>query len=360
MKKESTPTREKKMRPTVPWYNRTSITLATAVFFGFLGWLLYTSLEAFFFPTQPFLQLFLTDITLQDIILRIIVSGCFFIFGTMLIHTIAVQKQKEKTLQELNETLHLQNMSLEQKIQEKTKEIEQLLGQKNDLIVGLSHDLKTPLTPLMGLLPMIIRDEQDPKLKELLTHSLRNVHYIRDLVSRAIDLALLDSKVIGLTMEKTSLLTEVETILEHRFLILQDHHIDVDNKIDDQMYVQVDKLKLREVLNNLVMNSITFSSLEGGSITFDAKRKENEVVVSISDTGIGLTSEQTNHIFDELYKADEARHDHKKTGLGLTICKRIIEKHGGKIWVESLGPGKGTTVFFTLPTGTENETLPAH
>jgi signal transduction histidine kinase len=341
-----------------PWYNRTSLILATALTSAFLAWVLYTALEALFFPTTPFPQLLITAVPLPDILLRVFVSACFFYVGILLIQAIARQKKHEQTLQDLNETLRLINTTLEQKIQEKTKEVNLLLRQKNDLIIGLSHDLKTPLTPLMGLLPTIIKNEQDPKLKDLLIISLRNVHYLRDLVSRAIDLALLDSTILGFSVEKTHLFTEVDTVLENRASLLQHHHLIVDNTIDESLFVHVDKLKLREVLNNLVMNAVTYSLAEGGTLTLEAKRQQNDVVISVTDTGIGLTPEQLDTLFDEFYKADDARHDHKKTGLSLSICKRIVEKHGGKIWVTSPGPGKGTTVCFTLPAARENE--PAH
>jgi signal transduction histidine kinase len=337
----------------IPWYNLTSMRAAIALSFGFLGWIVYSSSEAFFYPTKPYMQLFLTNISFNDLILRIIVSICFFLFGIILINIIAEQKTQEKKLRETNTLLQQQNSTLQQQVQDKNIEINQLIRQKNDLLVGLSHDLNTPLTPLMGYLPMIIKEEQDPKLKNLLILSLKNLHYIRNLVSKTIDLSLLDSTVIGLTIEKTSLLTEAETVLQNRFIILHDHNLIVDNTINEHLFVQADKMKLREVLNNLVMNSITSTEPTGGTITIDAKRKHNEVVVSVTDTGIGLTPEQKDHIFDELYKGDLARQDHKKTGLGLPICKRIIEKHGGRIWAESPGPGKGTTVYFTLPA--ENE-----
>lgn len=337
------------MGTTTPWYNRTTYVLAIASSFGILGWMLYTSALAFFSPTTPFLQLIVTSFSLQDLILRLIVSGCFFLFGILVINSVADQRTKEKKLRDNNAALQQQNTALQQKVQDKTREVELLLKQKNDLLVGLSHDLNTPLTPLMGFLPMIIKEETNPKLKELLTLSLRNVHYIRDLVSKTIDLSLLDSTVIGLTLEKTNLGTEVETVLENRSLILHDHHLFVDNHIDEHLFVHADKLKLREVLNNLVMNSIIYSPSSGGLITLNAQQKYDEIVISITDTGVGLTPEQLTSIFDELYKGDLARQDHKKTGLGLPICKRIVEKHGGKIWAKSPGPGKGTTVFFTLP-----------
>jgi signal transduction histidine kinase len=337
------------MQSSIPWYTRTSTTLATATFFALLGWVLYTTCIAFFYPTTPYPELFLTNISLPESILRLLVSSCFFLFAILLLHSITRQKQYEQNLQKANEHLHQTITTLHQQVAEKTQEIDSLLRQKNDLIIGLSHDLKTPLTPLMGLLPMIIKDEHDPRLKELLIISLRNVHYIRDLVSRAIDLSLLDSSALGLHIEPTNLCIEVDAIVENKAHLFDIHHVLVDNTINEHLNALVDKNKLREVLNNLVMNAITYSSPDGGSIRFSAKRKQHEIMVSITDTGIGMTPEQLDHLFDELYKGDDARTNHKKTGLSLSICKRIVEKHGGKIGAESPGPGKGTTVWFTIP-----------
>ena len=83
--------------------------------------------------------------------------------------------------------------------------------------------------------------------------------------------------------------------------------------------------------------------------TIDAVKENDFMEISISDAGVGMTKKQMKHIFEEFYKADKSRHDFESSGLGLTICKRIVEKHGGKIWVKSPGIGKGTTVFFTMP-----------
>jgi two-component system sensor histidine kinase VicK len=110
---------------------------------------------------------------------------------------------------------------------------------------------------------------------------------------------------------------------------------------------------LTELFDNLIGNSVKYSP-DGGTITIDAKQDKDFVTVSIKDTGKGMTEEQLSHMFDEFYKADEARHDFDSSGLGLPICKRIVEKQSGKIWAESQGEGKGTTMFFTLPTSPKN------
>jgi len=86
-----------------------------------------------------------------------------------------------------------------------------------------------------------------------------------------------------------------------------------------------------------------------GMITIDTKLVDEEVLVSVTDTGIGISAEHIDHLFDEYYKVDHSRHDFESSGLGLPICKRIVEKHGGKIWAESAGLGKGSIFYFTLP-----------
>jgi signal transduction histidine kinase len=86
-----------------------------------------------------------------------------------------------------------------------------------------------------------------------------------------------------------------------------------------------------------------------GTITIDAKQDNESVIVSMKDTGIGMSNDQINKIFSEFYKADTSRHDFDSSGLGLSICKRIVERHNGKIWAESEGLGKGSTFYFTVP-----------
>ena len=109
-----------------------------------------------------------------------------------------------------------------------------------------------------------------------------------------------------------------------------------------------DKLRLQELLDNLVTNAIKYTPRDG-AFTFDAKVNGRFVTVSVKDTGIGLTPEQMGRIFDEFYKADSSRHDLHSSGLGLVISKRIVENHGGIIWAESPGVGTGTTMYFTIP-----------
>jgi len=127
----------------------------------------------------------------------------------------------------------------------------------------------------------------------------------------------------------------------------------IDNKIKDNLVVKADKLRLEELFDNLMVNAVKYSP-KGGIITIDAKEDRDFVRISIKDTGIGMNEDQLNHIFKEFYKTDQSRHDFDSSGLGLPICKSIVEKHGGKIWAESSGLGKGTKMEFTIPKSLKN------
>ena len=235
------------------------------------------------------------------------------------------------------------------KIEEYNRILESLLTQKDEFIGQLGHDLKNPLQPLVGLLPMLIEKEEDPKIKEALEVMNKNVEYMRDLIFDTLKLAKLRSANIKFDIEDVKLYDQVEDVVESQKLLLKENNIKVENKVDKKLIVQADKLRISEVLKNLLTNSVKYIHEKKGKIIFDAKPGEkNTVIVSITDTGIGMKKEQLKKVFDEFYKADEFSSDYYSTGLGLSICKRIIDKHGGKIWVDSEGPGKGTTFYFTV------------
>ncbi|MDG6229850.1 MAG: HAMP domain-containing sensor histidine kinase, partial [Candidatus Thermoplasmatota archaeon] len=146
-----------------------------------------------------------------------------------------------------------------------------------------------------------------------------------------------------------NLLDLTEMLVKNNQVLFEKNHIHCINEIQHPIMVHADPLRLSEVFNNLITNAIKYSSKEGGTIILSADEDETMVTVSIQDTGIGMSDSEIKNIFDEFYKADESRHDLDSSGLGLTITKKIIEKHCGTIWAESEGKGKGSTFFFTLP-----------
>jgi len=171
---------------------------------------------------------------------------------------------------------------------------------------------------------------------------------MKDLVNKTIDLAKLNSGIIQLEFQTINLNEELEFIIGNNQVLFDRNDIKIINRIKDQIFVFADKIRLDEVFNNLITNAIKYSPDKGGKIYIDAKEDKERFTISIKDTGLGMDSEQIELVFDEFYKVDDSRHELDSSGLGLTITKKIIEKHGGKIWVESEGTGKGSTFYFTL------------
>ena len=263
------------------------------------------------------------------------------------------QKNEELQIinQELNvarEQLSILNQNLEGKVKERTADVEKLLKQKDEFVSQLGHDLKTPLTPLNVLLPIIKDREQDPQQKELLGTVYNNVLYMKNLVMKTLTLAQLNSPNTVLSLQETDLSVYIHDILDMERPLIQGKNVIFENNIPSDTNVQIDLLQIRELFDNLISNAIKYSQADEVKLTLDAKQMNDCYVVSVKDNGIGIEANQIEHVFDEFYKADYSRHDLQSTGLGLSICKRIVEKHGGRIWVESQGKNKGSTFFFTL------------
>jgi len=252
-------------------------------------------------------------------------------------------------LKEAQDELRILNQDLEKKVDERTEEIQKLLTHKIEFIGQLGHDLKSPLTPLVGLLPTIEEKEKDPELKELLGVLNRNVLFMRDIVTKTLKLERLNSPKLVLNFEEASLFDCVDRMVRNKEYVFNEKNLNVSNNVGKDYVVCIDKLEFNELMDNLLTNASKFTP-EGGSISVDAGVENDFVKVSVCDSGEGLTVEQIEHIFEEFYKADPARHDLESSGLGLSICKRIVERHDGRIWVESAGPGKGCTFHFLLST----------
>lgn len=258
-----------------------------------------------------------------------------------------LKRKLEETEKQLNEL----NRSLEQKVIERTVEIRKLLNHKIRFIDNLSHDLATPLTPLITLLPLLKEKVEDQKAREIIDTCIRNVEYIKRVIDNTRELV--NATTTDLILRKENLSDIVNEIIKKYEPIFKNNKIEVKNKISNDVEVKTEKNRLLQVIDQIVSNAIN-SMPNGGVITFNSKlvKRENGefIQVSITDTGVGLRKEELGKIFDEFYKTDSARQKLDSTGLGLSICKAIIEKHGGKIWADSRGPGEGVSIIFTLPT----------
>ena len=263
------------------------------------------------------------------------------------------RKKMESKINEMNKLLKSANKNLEKKVQERTEEIRKLLKQKDEFIYQLGHDLKTPLTPLNSLLPVVRKKLEDEQSKKYLDLSIQNVKYMKNLVYKTLKLALFNSSSFELDLENVNAFEIIDRVIKNRSNAIDETNVEFENLVSSDTIVRADKLRFEELLDNLISNSVKYSK-EEAKITVNAEEEKNKIKFSIKDTGCGMSKEQIEKIFDEFYKADESRHDFNSSGLGLSICKRIVEKHGGKIWAESKGLEKGSTFYFTLDIGQKN------
>lgn len=251
------------------------------------------------------------------------------------------QKQIEDEIKDLNK-------HLDQKVKERAQEIEKLLDQKDAFITQLGHDLRTPLSPLLSLLPILEKKTENEENREIVKMLLSNTRSVKKLVNKTLKLAKLNAPSTVMMKVKISLQDEINHIIDIHSFIFDEKKVVINNNVSEDIVIDADKLYFDELITNLISNAIKYSNTEV-TIDINAVEKDDGINISIKDNGIGLSSEQLNYIFDEFYKADPSRHDYHSTGLGMAISKRIIDKHNGRIWVESEGLGKGSTFIFSLP-----------
>jgi len=250
----------------------------------------------------------------------------------------------------VKEQLRKLNEDLERKVEERTSEIKNLLIQKDEFISQLGHDLKTPISILINVLPAI-EEVSGEDVKREFEIAKQNINYIKNLINETLIIAEMSSPKITLDIVELNLRNIVDEIIKSKQIAFEKNNVKFENNIDKKIFIKADKLRFIEIVDNIVVNAIKYMGRLDGSIIIDAKEEDNLVTISIKDIGIGMTEEQIAHCFDEFYKGDKSRHNLNSVGLGLSICKRIVEKHGGKIWVESAGPYKGSTFYFTLKKG---------
>jgi signal transduction histidine kinase len=188
-------------------------------------------------------------------------------------------------------------------------------------------------------------------LKSYLITIQRNTNRIQGIMDHMLDLTRIKSGRPLLSRKPIPILLS-EVVREYINEIKPvDKHLTIRVDIPENLFVYADRDSLHDIFINLLSNAFKFTS-NGGQVSITADRKDNYILHEIRDTGIGIPEGHTEKIFEEFYQVETGKHG--GTGLGLAIAKRIVEEHGGKIWVESQ-IGKGSAFYFTLPISMENE-----
>ncbi len=262
-------------------------------------------------------------------------------------------------------------------LKQSNEELQRASRMKSDFLANMSHELRTPLNAIIGFSELLL-DEHFGDLNEIqkdyMTDVLESGRHLLALINDILDLSKVEAGKVELVLSNM----EVKEIVESSFTMIKHkamkHNISLSTDVDEAPEIVVaDQQKLKQILYNLVSNAVKFTE-DGGKIKISAKTvtgqwldenvpdrfKDGEffnnlnpsdkfLKISVSDTGIGISEEHTEKIFDAFEQVDSSRSKkYKGTGLGLALCKNFVELHGGIIWVES-EVGKGSTFSFVIP-----------
>jgi signal transduction histidine kinase len=216
----------------------------------------------------------------------------------------------------------------------------------------MSHELRTPLNAIIGFSEVLgerLFGELNEKQAEYTDDILSSGRHLLSLINDILDLSKVEAGRMELEIAKFDLPLAIENALTLIRERASRHGIKLHHRIDERLgELTGDERKIKQILLNLLSNAVKFTP-EGGRIDVDAAITDGSIEISVTDTGIGIAPEDQELIFEEFRQAGTSYVQKREgTGLGLTLTKKFVEMHGGKIWVESQ-PGKGSTFTFTLP-----------
>jgi signal transduction histidine kinase len=221
---------------------------------------------------------------------------------------------------------------------------------KSEFLALVSHELRTPLTAVKGFVDTVLLHWDrlpDDERRALLTRASGNADELTRLVGQLLDFARMDADRVEIRPQRLPLATAVDAVLQDLAPVLAAHQVGVE--VDDALAVVADADAFGHVLVNLLTNAVKFSP-PGSRVGVTAHAAGDEIVIGVSDEGVGVAPEDQARIFERFYQSNARVASRRGTGIGLAIARRFAELHGGRIWVES-EPGLGSTFSFTLPAG---------
>ncbi len=227
---------------------------------------------------------------------------------------------------------------------------------KDEFIGMVSHELKTPLTVLQGAIATVqMQGIGTEDARELFKDAMWATENMADIVDNLLELSRSQSNRLKLEQERLDLGSVIGTLVEYSSARTDKHKLVVDIP-SDLPRVRADRTRIERIIENLVDNAIKYSP-KGGEIRVSAKQAEHQIVVSVTDRGIGIAESDMKNLFEPFSRVESqlVGSSIRGIGLGLVVCKRLVEAHGGRIWVESK-LGKGSTFSFTLPLNDHGET----
>ena len=247
--------------------------------------------------------------------------------------------------------LAIQNARLFLEIEDKSRQLEAASRHKSEFLANMSHELRTPLNAIIGFSEVLMQrmfGELNPKQEEYLRDIYESGRHLLSLINDILDLSKIEAGRMELELTDFDLPTAIDSALTLIRERASRRGIALDKTLDPRVGpIQADERKVRQVVLNLLSNAVKFTP-EGGRIEVRAVPVDGSVEVSVTDTGVGIAPEDQEAVFEEFRQVGASTAKQEGTGLGLALCRKFVELHGGTIWVTS-AVGAGSTFTFRLP-----------
>jgi signal transduction histidine kinase len=257
--------------------------------------------------------------------------------------------------------LAIQNARLFHEIEDKSRQLAEASQHKSQFLANMSHELRTPLNAILGYTELILDDiygETPAKMRGVLDRVQKNGKHLLGLINDVLDLSKIEAGQLTLSLSDYSLKSVIQTVFSAVEPLAGEKQITLKVDVAQELpQGRGDERRLTQVLLNLVGNAIKFTDI--GEVSIKGSSANGSFNVAVRDTGPGISTTDQAKLFQEFQQGDNSITRKKGgTGLGLAISRRIIEMHGGRIWVES-SLGHGSTFFFTLPVTVGEQARPA-
>jgi len=262
------------------------------------------------------------------------VGGKRLIIG--LFHDITERKQAEEALQKL----YAHERKLRQELEAEAKK-------RAEFLRALVHELKTPLTPMLASSELLVNELQEEPLLSLARNINQGISRLNNRIDELLDLARGEMGMLQLNFKSVDPLQLLHKVAYDLAPVASSRRQSLTLALHPLPTIQADEERLYQVVLNLLNNASKFTP-EGGEITLRAEEKDTSLIVQVQDSGRGIAKEEQQRLFDPYYRVERDRGRLSGLGLGLALCKTLVELHGGQLWVESC-VDKGSTFSFSVP-----------
>ena len=268
-----------------------------------------------------------------------------------IVRDISERKQAENRIRTIQEQYTAELAAKNAQLEARNREVEKANRLKSEFLASMSHELRTPLHTVIGFSELLAEESEGPlneKQKRFLSHILQDSRHLLELINEILDLSKIEAGRLELQREEFDFAACAEEVLAAIRNQSEAKRIRLENKSSFQGLLHADRVRTKEILYNLLSNAVKFTP-DGGSVWLESVPQDGHLKVTVCDTGIGIAPEEHTAIFEKFYQVGDTTSGVREgTGLGLAITRKLVELHGGAIWVQS-EKGQGTCFSFTLP-----------